>query len=334
MRPTALRRLAAVTVLLGASVVAVAAPAGGAPIDDKRAQAAEIEAAINANAVQLSMLNEQVMGAQADVDAAAAEIADAEASIAAASAEARRLERLVHQRAASVYRSSSTGSDAGVLDLDPSTMGARQKYADAASAHDGELVDRLAAAREDLAVRRREAQTAREAAQRKRDSLFALEATFAAAQAEREQMLAGLEGEIAALVAEEQAKRVAAETPDFDPGTLPPPSGDAGPAVAYAQAQLGKPYCYAGTGPSCFDCSGLTLAAWAQSGVSMPHNDEAQYNSFPHVPMGQLAPGDLVWRPGHIGMYIGGGTAIHATHPGDVVRYISVSYFQGASRPG
>ena len=104
--------------------------------------------------------------------------------------------------------------------------------------------------------------------------------------------------------------------------------------MAYAQAQLGKPYCYAGVGPSCFDCSGLTLKAWAQVGVSLPHNDQAQYNGNPHVPMDQLAPGDLVWRPGHIGLYVGGGTAIHATKPGDVVRYISVSYFQGAARPG
>jgi cell wall-associated NlpC family hydrolase len=333
MRLTPVRRLAAVTVLLGASVLAASAPAVGAPIDDKRAQAAEIEAQINENAVQLSMLNEQVMGAQAEFDAAAAELADAEAGIAAARAETRRLERLVRQRAASVYRSSSTGTLPGLFDPEADTMSSREQYADAASAHDGALLDRLAAAREDLAIRRRDAKAAREIAQNKRDSLFAVQASFAAAQAEREAIYAGLNAEIAALVAEEQAKRAAAEAPDFDPGSLPPP-GDAGPVVAYAQAQLGKPYCYAGTGPSCFDCSGLTLAAWAQVGVAMSHNDTAQYNSFPHVPMDQLAPGDLVWKPGHIGIYIGGGVAIHATKPGDVVRYISVSYFEGAARPG
>jgi cell wall-associated NlpC family hydrolase len=328
-----MRRLAVAAVLLGTSLVATVAPTSAAPIDDKRAQAAELEAAINANAVELSMLNEQVLGAQAEFDAAAAEVADAEAAIAAARAESRRLERLVRDRAAAVYKSSSTGTIPGILDSEAATMSSREHYAEAASAHDGMLLDRLAAARVDLAIRRRDAKAARESAQHKRDSLFAVQASFAAAQAEREAMLAGLNGEIAALVAEEQAKRVAAETPDVDPGSLPPP-GDAGPVVAYAQAQLGKPYCYAGTGPTCFDCSGLTLSAWAHVGVGMSHNDSAQYNSFPHVPMDQLAPGDLVWKPGHIGIYIGGGVAIHATKPGDVVRYISVSYFQGAARPG
>jgi cell wall-associated NlpC family hydrolase len=330
----AVRRLAAVTVLLGASVCAAIAPAAGAPIDDKRAQAAEIEAQINENAVQLSILNEQVMGAQAEYDTAAAELADAEASIAAARAETRRLERLVRQRAASVYRSSSSGTIPGLFDPQAGTMSAREQYAEAASAHDDALLDRLDAAREDLAIRRRDAKAARETAQHKRDSLFAVQANFAAAQAEREAIYAGLNAEIAAMVAEEQAKRAAAEAPDFDPGSLPPPSGDTGTVVAYAQAQLGKPYCYAGTGPDCFDCSGLTLSAWAQVGVAMSHSDSAQYNSFPHVPMDQLAPGDLVWKPGHIGIYVGGGVAIHATKPGDVVRYISVSYFQAAARPG
>jgi len=38
--------------------------------------------------------------------------------------------------------------------------------------------------------------------------------------------------------------------------------------LAYAYAQLGKPYCYAGVGPQCYDCSGLTMMAWAQAGVS------------------------------------------------------------------
>ena len=102
MLPTVPRRLAVVAVLLG--VAAIAAPALGAPIDDKRAQAAALEAEINANAEQLSALNEQVMAAQADVDAAAAQIADSEAAIAAARDETRRLEKLVSERAAAVYK--------------------------------------------------------------------------------------------------------------------------------------------------------------------------------------------------------------------------------------
>ena len=71
------------------------------------------------------------------------------------------------------------------------------------------------------------------------------------------------------------------------PGNLPAPTLGALAAVAYARAQLGKPYVYAGVGPDAFDCSGLTMMAWAQGGVLMEHGSQAQYNAFPHVPIDQ-----------------------------------------------
>ena len=52
------------------------------------------------------------------------------------------------------------------------------------------------------------------------------------------------------------------------------------------------------------------------------------------MPMNQLQPGDIVWRPDHIGIDVGDGQVIHAPHTGDVVRYIKVGYFHGAVRPG
>ncbi len=76
------------------------------------------------------------------------------------------------------------------------------------------------------------------------------------------------------------------------------------------------------------------MMAWGAAGVGLPHNSEAQIGSFPNVPMSGLAPGDVVWTPGHVGLYVGGGAVIHAPHTGDVVRYIDVGYFQRAMRPG
>ena len=339
MRHTNSRRASALitvfAVMAGTVAAALATSAGAAPIDDKRKQAAALETQIENTQAQLAALNEQIMAAQSKVDAANSAIADALAGIAAAKTEADRLAVLVHERAASVYRSTSSGRDNSIFSGDAQTLATRKKYSDAADARDNDLLDQLSAARDDLALRRHDAEDARKVAEGEKAQLDALKARFEASNAELEAANAKVQGEIATLVAQEHARRIAAQTPkNFDPGNLPPASGRGGVAISYAQAQLGKPYCYAGTGPDCYDCSGLTLSAWAQAGVSLPHNSESQYSSYPHVPMNQLAPGDIAWRPDHVGLFVGNGTAIHATHTGDVIRYIGVDYFQGASRPG
>lgn len=116
-------------------------------------------------------------------------------------------------------------------------------------------------------------------------------------------------------------------------------SGRAAAAVAFAKAQVGKPYVYGAAGPSAYDCSGLTMASWAQAGVGLPHSSSAQYSSGPHVSASQLQPGDLVfyYQPiSHVGMYIGGGMIVHAANPSTGVT-ISGLYsmpYSGAVRPG
>jgi cell wall-associated NlpC family hydrolase len=112
-------------------------------------------------------------------------------------------------------------------------------------------------------------------------------------------------------------------------------SGGVQAVLDYAYAQLGKPYCYAGVGPDCYDCSGLTMMAWAQAGVSMPHGSYDQMAMFPSVPMDQLQPGDLVFWDGHVGIYVGGGSVLHAPHTGTVVQITPIwSGVIGAVRPG
>jgi cell wall-associated NlpC family hydrolase len=109
--------------------------------------------------------------------------------------------------------------------------------------------------------------------------------------------------------------------------------------VAVARAELGRPYVYGAAGPAAFDCSGLTQFAYAQAGVSIPHNAAAQLASTPNIAASQLEPGDLVYfYPGitHVGIYIGSGEMIDAPHPGAVVRVDQIQYFgplMGASDP-
>jgi cell wall-associated NlpC family hydrolase len=98
-------------------------------------------------------------------------------------------------------------------------------------------------------------------------------------------------------------------------------------AVRTAEAQIGKPYRWGAAGPDAFDCSGLTMYSWAAAGVGMAHYTGAQYSAFPHVPLDQLAPGDLVFFGSdihHVGIYEGGGVMIHAPQTGDFVKRTSI----------
>ena len=121
------------------------------------------------------------------------------------------------------------------------------------------------------------------------------------------------------------AGAVNAIDPGLPPGDLPPlPSGGgAAAAVRYAYAQIGKPYAFGADGPGSFDCSGLTMMAWRQAGIALPHSAAAQYGIGRHVSQSELQPGDLIFRYSpisHVAMYVGGGMQIAATHTGSTVK--------------
>jgi peptidoglycan DL-endopeptidase CwlO len=118
-----------------------------------------------------------------------------------------------------------------------------------------------------------------------------------------------------------------------------PASGRGAAAVRFALAQVGDAYVYGGTGPSGWDCSGLTMVSWGQAGVGLPHSSSAQFGSGPHIPASALRPGDLVfyYSPiSHVAIYIGNGMIVHAAHPGAGVRVAGLYSmpFSGAVRPG
>ena len=116
-------------------------------------------------------------------------------------------------------------------------------------------------------------------------------------------------------------------------------SGSAGAAVDFAMAQVGEAYVYGAAGPDAWDCSGLTMMAWAQAGVSLPHSSSAQYSSGPHIAASDLQPGDLVfyYQPiSHVGMYIGNGMIVNAENPSAGVKVTGLYSmpYVGAVRPG
>ncbi|MFE2279471.1 C40 family peptidase [Streptomyces sp. NPDC059454] len=93
-------------------------------------------------------------------------------------------------------------------------------------------------------------------------------------------------------------------------------------AVAYATAQIGKPYQWGAEGPKTYDCSGLTSQAWISAGRSMPRTSQAQWQQLKRVGIEDMRPGDLVIYFGdasHVGMYVGDGVMVHAPRPGRTV---------------
>ena len=114
-------------------------------------------------------------------------------------------------------------------------------------------------------------------------------------------------------------------------GTVIDPGGSGHSAVvAIAQRYLGVPYVYGGASPSGFDCSGLTMYCYGQIGIGLGHGATVQQQSSTPVPLNALQPGDLVFfgnasYSSHVGIYVGGGSMIHAPHTGAVVSYGSIS---------
>jgi peptidoglycan DL-endopeptidase CwlO len=143
----------------------------------------------------------------------------------------------------------------------------------------------------------------------------------------------------AAAAAADSAPAVAVAASAAPVVPVPSSGGRGAIAVRAALAQVGKPYQWGAAGPDSFDCSGLTMYAWAQAGVSLPHSSAAQYSATPRVSTSALEPGDLLFHGSpihHVGMYIGGGQMVEAPYSGASVRVVSSSRSDtvGAGRPG
>ena len=246
----------------------------------------------------------------------------------------RKLQAILGARASAAYVQGAGSAVAAVLGSDdPAAAIARVQVLDLLAAHDGDLMDQLGVAGKAYEERRRD--------------LVAAEKTQAAEverrEAKKAEVLAAVDRTEALLARMRAADSPAVPSRPSTPVAPPPsgggaaPSGAAAAAVAYARAQVGKPYCYGGSGPGCFDCSGLTMMAWRQGGVSLPHSSASQYNVGRRISASELRPGDLIfyYSPiSHVSIYIGGGQRISATHTGDYVRVQSLgSSIVGYVRP-
>jgi cell wall-associated NlpC family hydrolase/uncharacterized protein YoxC len=263
--------------------------------------------------------------------------------------------RVLGEFATAQYRSGSGLSPTATLLLadDPQGYFTQKHVMSRLTAHQQQAVRTYRARQQEAQKKRREAsdelsslsdsqdelRSSKEAVQQKLSEARELLSKLTAQEKARLAELERRRKAAAAKKAKEEARQAEQEQRQQGDDTAPAPSSRAAQAVAFAKAQLGKPYVWGATGPSSYDCSGLTQAAWRAAGVSLPRTTYDQVNAGTPVSKDQLQPGDLVFfysDVSHVGIYVGNGKIIHAPKPGDVIQYAPMDWmpFHSAVRPG
>jgi peptidoglycan DL-endopeptidase CwlO len=259
-----------------------------------------------------------------------------------------------------LYKNGTAGSMAAVLSADSlAEMDARLAYMESSEEANSAVFEQLAADRSLLEDKLGELAEAEEKASAARARLAELREDIDAKVVEQQDEIGELTAAIeraeereaaAAAAAREEAREEAAAAPpppsdsggdgggSVAPDPAPGPNAGAGVAVQAALSQVGKPYQWGAEGPDSYDCSGLTLWAWAHAGVSLPHNSGMQYAATPRVSLGAIQPGDLLFYGSpihHVSMYIGNNQMVEAPYTGSHVRVVPLrtSDFVGAGRP-
>lgn len=353
-----------------AAWVLVAPPAGAQSVDSKRAEARQIAQKLDELQSKQMELGARYERANYELHLARQRVAEAQAQADEMNAELERRRAELRAYAVSAYAGGEEEPAAAALFSGGASTGVVKRfYIETTSGNRGDLIDALKAAQraaDEEAARLAEAQ---EEAERHLEEIERARAEAAEATAAQEALNQRVQGELAALVAQEAAAAAArnpvatstvpaggaaAPAPTAAPprgggggGGAPaaPPPAPAAPAppgggskaagaISAALSKVGSGYVWGAAGPNVFDCSGLVMWAYAQVGVRLPHYSGAQYAATTRISAAQLQPGDLVfWGPGgseHVAIYMGGNQIVHAFSS---ARSVQVTHLHGWWKP-
>ncbi|AEY88892.1 MULTISPECIES: C40 family peptidase [Streptomyces] len=324
-----------VTVLTTAAAAAVALSANAAnAAPSEKLGKDEVKAKVDKLYEQAEQATEKYNGAKEKQQKLQKEISTIQDSVARGQEELNKLRDGLGSLATAQYRSG--GIDASVqlfLSSNPDDYLDKASTLDQLSSQQVDALKKIQDKQRELAQERAEATEKLKDLSATRTELGNKKKEVQSKLAEAQKLLNSLTAKEKAQLAEEQQRASRSSTERVDLGDTPPGSGFAQAAFSAAQTRLGSPYVYGATGPSSFDCSGLTSWAYAQAGVSIPRTSEAQSQIGTRIyNQSDLKVGDLVFFFNdlhHVGLYAGHGQILHAPRTGTVVRYESMTTIGG-----
>jgi cell wall-associated NlpC family hydrolase len=347
------RRFVTLSVILGTLLLsfAFASSALASPVSSKKAQLREVQARLQTVYHQVDMAVEKYNQASSQLDTVTTQIKENERLLKVAEYNLGVANEQLSARAEDMYRA----RDVGVVDV----LFAANSFDDLVTQlnlmerlgnSDVDTVKSIASYQQDIKDRRVKLAADKQAAAKLVAAAASHKAEVEGLQGKLENMTAGLKSEINRLQAQQAAAAKAAadaaaaqngggSSTGGGGGTVVDPGGTGNSGVVgIAQRYLGVPYVYGGASPSGFDCSGLTMYCYAQVGVGLSHGATDQQHASTPVPLSALQPGDLVFFGSasysyHVGIYVGGGSMIHAPHTGAVVSYGSIGGAWIGGRP-
>ena len=313
-------------------------------IDESKSKISDTQSSLDDVVSKIADLNNQIEQKQQEINYLESSIKSLEASITAKENEVK--ERMYAMQS---YNNSNSYIEFIFGASNFSDFFSRIDSVNEITQFDKELVEKIADEKKQVESQKATIETVKANIVSQQNEQYTLQTQYEDLLAKQQKDLASAESEqskisdtqssldsfLSSVVVTQQSSSGSSGSTTIRPSTNVPTTNRYGSTVvAAAYSKLGCPYVWGASGPNSFDCSGLVMWCYAQAGVSLDHYSGSQGQSGAIIPLSQAQPGDILWKSGHVGIYIGNGQYIHAPQTGDVVKIASnVSRFTCAVRP-